>query len=100
MEPTKKRPGTLLGSGFPGLTSLLHGGIPQNILQGKKIIVTALKNADGNIKETAKNLKVGRATLHRWLNDYPDVRAVLNDIQSGNDLAVARTLIAWEKQFK
>lgn len=58
-----------------------------------KLIIDALTKTGGNISATAQMLKVGRRTLHTWLDKYPILRQARNDaFDSFIDLAESKLM--------
>lgn len=71
----------LLGSNNPKLTAMLYGEIPQLVAQAEEIIKRTFDKTGGNISEASEQLKVGRATMYRWLRDFPSLKVHLNKLR-------------------
>ena len=69
----------LVGSHNPKLTALWELDQKQAI----RIVTTAMRQYDGDLKATAKALNIGRTTLHRWILQYPELKTSLDKIRQG-----------------
>jgi len=48
----------------------------------KACVLRALETADGNMQAAAKALDIGRATLYRWVERWPDVKAATERLRA------------------
>jgi transcriptional regulator of acetoin/glycerol metabolism len=69
---------SIVNSNNPKMTAMLYGEIPALVEQAKKVIELTLSATDGNVSAAAKRLKVGRATMYRWMHDFPDIKFYLD----------------------
>jgi transcriptional regulator with PAS, ATPase and Fis domain len=50
--------------------------------QAVRIVASTLRATGGDIKAACKALNIGRTTMHRWIKQYPALRAKLEEIRS------------------
>lgn len=71
----------LLGSNNPQLTAMIHGEIRVLREQALQRIADELTLQHGNVKATAKKLRISRATLNRYINEFPELAIALRKIR-------------------